>query len=616
MQERVDTLFVAKRRAKSETLAKSRFLAVASHDLRQPLQTLSLLQGLLAKNVQGEKAQKLVRRLDETLAAMSSMLNTLLDINQIEEGTLHAEVVNFPIDDLLQRMNGEFTYHAQSKGIALTTIPCGLSVSSDPRLLEQMLRNLLANALKYTSKGKILLGCRRRGEMLDIEIWDCGLGIAQGKLLAIFEEYNQVDGKTHHGGRGRGLGLSIVKRLGALLDHRVWVRSQLNKGSVFAIEVKLAPRGAPSSEFHKQSTDKWSVEATHRTGTILVVEDNTDLREILEILLTDEGYRAAVAADGIVALELINTGKIRPDLIIVDYDLPNGFDGLRLTAKLRETLRYQVPAIILTGDISKDTLRNISQQHCVPLSKPANVKELTYIIDQLITLNSAHLPIQKPSTNERDHETSTIFLIDDDAHVREAIRVMLEEDGRLVEDYPTCKKFLEAYDPNRPGCLLLDASLPEMGGLELLQRLNVAGCRLPAIMITGYGDVTMAVSAMKAGVCDFIEKPVNRVDLFSSIDRALEQSQDSGKLSEWRQTASDNVASLTSRQRQIMELVLAGHPSKNIAADLGISQRTVENHRASIMKKTDSKSLPALARLALAAAWNGKDEANIGANAE
>ena len=143
--------------------------------------------------------------------------------------------------------------------------------------------------------------------------------------------------------------------------------------------------------------------------------------------------------------------------------------------------------------------------------------------------------------------------------------------------------------------------MPGMSGLELLQRLKTEGLRLPAIMITGDGDVPMAVRAMRAGATDFIEKPVGREELLAAIERALEQTRDSAKLSAWREAAAARIAALTTRQRQIMDLVLAGHPSKNIAADLGISQRTIENHRAAIMKKTGSKSLPALIRLVLAA---------------
>ena len=184
---------------------------------------------------------------------------------------------------------------------------------------------------------------------------------------------------------------------------------------------------------------------------------------------------------------------------------------------------------------------------------------------------------------------------------------MLEADGRAVEDFATCEAFLEAYHPGCEACLVVDAYLPGMSGLELLQHLSHLSHQLPAIMITGHGDVPMAVQAMKAGALDFIEKPFNESDLCASVERALEQSRDLDKSLAWRETAANHIAALTPRQRQIMDLVLAGHPSKNIAADLGISRRTVENHRAAIMHKTGAKSLPGLARLALAATWDGGD---------
>ena len=198
-----------------------------------------------------------------------------------------------------------------------------------------------------------------------------------------------------------------------------------------------------------------------------------------------------------------------------------------------------------------------------------------------------------------------IFVVDDDDGIRGAIRAVLEDDGRVVEDYDTCEAFLAAFRPGREACLVIDAYLPGMNGLTLLRRLYEVGHRLPAIMITGNSDVPIAVQAMKAGASDFIEKPVGRGELLTCVERALAQSHDSTKLLAWRESAADHVSRLTPRQRQIMDRVLSGEPSKNIAADLGISQRTVENHRASIMKKTGSKSLPALARLALAAASTG-----------
>jgi two-component system CheB/CheR fusion protein len=606
-----DELGIAKRQADLANAAKSRFLAAASHDLRQPLQTLALLQGLLARNVDSDKGKKLVARLDETLGAMSGMLNTLLDINQIEAGTVHAEMTDFPVAHLLDQLREEFTYHAQAKGLTLRVVTCGLTINSDPRLLEQMIRNLLSNALKYTRRGKILLGCRRHDGRVSIEVWDTGIGIPDTELQAIFEEYHQLDNAARERSRGLGLGLSIVNRLGALLGHQVRVRSRPGRGSVFSIEIKLpvtrteTPLGAsPLDQSHPAS------EPVHHVGSILVIEDDPDVRELLEVFLRDEGHEVATAYDGIRARELVAGGMVRPDLILADYNLPNGMNGAAVAAKLREALHHPVPAIILTGDISTGTMSSVALQEFVQLNKPVKLNELANAIQRLLPLSRAAAQARTPRTAESPGKAGppVIFVVDDDDSIRGAIRAVLEDDNRVVEDFDTCEAFLAAFHPGREACLVIDAYLPGMNGLTLLRRLHDAGHRLPAIMITGDSDVAIAVQAMKAGASDFIEKPISRAELLACVDRAMEQSRDSGKLTAWRADAATHMAGLTARQRQVMDLVLAGQASKNIAADLGISQRTVENHRASIMTKTGTKSLPELARLALAAEVNDADE--------
>ena len=204
-------------------------------------------------------------------------------------------------------------------------------------------------------------------------------------------------------------------------------------------------------------------------------------------------------------------------------------------------------------------------------------------------------------------ESARVIVVDDDSLVREAIRAVLEDDGRVVETYSSCEAFLESFLPDKSSCLLIDAYLPGMSGIELLEKLHHDGQALPAIMITGDADVSMAVQAMKAGALDFIEKPIGREELIASIERALELSHDSAKLVDRRAIAASRLAGLTPRQQEVMQRVLAGQPSKNIAADLGISQRTVENHRASIMNRTGSKSLPALARLAFLASGSAEE---------
>ena len=208
----------AKKQAEMASTAKSRFLAAASHDLRQPLQSLALIQGLLAKHVESDRARQLVARLEQTLATITGMMNTLLDINQIEAGMVEANMVRFPVRDVLGRMKDEFQFVAQAQKLDLRVVPSSRIIRSDPRLLEQMIRNLVSNALKYTRRGKVVLGCRRHASGLSIEVWDTGIGIAENQLQAIFNEYHQIDNQARERNRGMGLGLAIVQRLGDLLE--------------------------------------------------------------------------------------------------------------------------------------------------------------------------------------------------------------------------------------------------------------------------------------------------------------------------------------------------------------------------------------------------------------
>jgi len=579
-------LDTARRDADLANTAKSRFLAAASHDLRQPLQTLALVQGLLANLVEGERGHRLVSRLDETIGAMTGMLNTLLDINQIEAGTLRPEVATFALGPMLDRLRDEFSYHAEAKRLELRIVGCTRFVASDARLLEQMLRNLISNALKYTTTGKVLVGCRRHGPKIAIEVLDTGVGIAEEELKAIFAEYHQIDNAARERSRGLGLGLAIVQRLGNLLGHPIQVRSRTGHGSRFWVEVPTAV-SAEGAVPTAPSTP------TAERALILIVEDDADNRDMLDMALQSAGHDTLVAGDA--ATALAGRGAIRPDLVLTDYNLPGGANGLELAVRIRAAGSATTPVIVLTGDISDVTVRTIAAAGCVQLSKPVRTAE---IIATIAGLLSAAPP---RSARVEAPAGGTVFIVDDDKGVRDSIRELLEQGDRTVETFASGEGFLGRYTHGLGGCLLLDAYMPGLSGLDLMRRLNADGHPLPTIMMTGDSDVTMAVEAMKAGALDFLEKPIGAAELSAAVDRALHVDHDGTAMAQWRAGAAAHVASLTARQHQIMDLVLAGHPSKNIAADLGISQRTVENHRAAIMTKTQTKSLPALARLALAA---------------
>lgn len=597
LRQAQDLASAAQQLAESANLGKSRFLAAASHDLRQPLQTLSLLNGLLGKKVKDKDALELVARGGEALMAMSGMLNTLLDINQLEAGVVRPEVVDFPIAQLFEPLRTEFAFHAKSKGLDWRVLPCRLAVRSDPRLLAQMVRNLLSNAIKYTRKGRLVLGCRRRGDKLRIEVWDTGLGIPEAQLRAIFEEFHQIDNPARELSRGLGLGLAIVQRLGDLLGHGVDVRSHEGRGSVFAIDVPLSQAGAT---FAGNGAAEPPDGAPSPTGTILIVEDDPALRESLALFSSANGHVTEAAVDGAAAIRLVERKGLRPDLVIVDQNLLDGMSGLQVLARLQATLGPDLPAIVLTGDISTATLREIAAKGYEHRTKPASTEDLTRLIRRLLAARTP-AATAKASPGRDSGQDVTIFVVDDEQPVRETLRELLRANGRRVEDYPSAEDFLSSDRPRGGGVLLVDVAMPGMGGLALLDRLRRDGARLPAIVVTGNGDVATAVQALRAGAADFLEKPVGEAALLDSIDRALARGSEPSAPSAARAVAEAFLAKLTPRQRRILDLVLAGQPSKIIAADLGISQRTVDAHRAAIMKKSGARSLTELVRLAVAA---------------
>jgi len=596
-----EALEVAKQKAEKANLGKSRFLAAASHDLRQPLQTLSLLHGILARKITDTETLGLIGKLNETLGAMSGMLDTLLDINQLEAGTVQPEIDNFAISTVLEQLQTEFTYLVKSKGLELRVMPSTLRVRSDPLLLAQMIRNLLSNAIKYTKYGRVTFGCRRVGNKVRLEVWDTGIGIPAGQLKAIFEEYHQLGNPARERGLGLGLGLSIVHRIGELLGHRVEVRSQAGKGSVFIIEVA---RGDDLEKQHRHAarSARKSDKPARRGGSVLVVEDDPTVREALALLFRDEGYHITAAADGMEVSALLKQGRLMPDVVIADYNLPGGRNGLDVIKNLRTTLNRAVPAIILTGDIATDVLRKVVAADCGYLHKPVNVDQLTRRVDDLVA--AAARAESRKSTHRTpgktpDHKGPTVFLVDDDEVLRESMRDMLQEQNYAVETYASAEAFLSAYAPDRRGCLVVDSVMPGMNGLELLQRLKAENHSLPSIVITGYGDIPMAIKAMKVGAMDFIEKPARSEDLTSSIDNALAQANDANNRSVAQNAAAASIALLTKRERAVMNLVVGGQSNKLIAHNLNISQRTVETHRASVMKRTASASLADLIRLVM-----------------
>jgi len=332
--------------------------------------------------------------------------------------------------------------------------------------------------------------------------------------------------------------------------------------------------------------------------------ENTAQKALLSRFEETLDYMSAML-NGVIAIDQINGGAMRAE--VADFEIRELLERFRnefayLAAAQARNFHVASSSVAVRGDpiLPAESNRSVT---LTPLSTavrnvPADAAP------------SARSSGSRALDGSNDSKSGpVVFIVDDDPQLRGALRSVLEAEGQPCSCFGDCESFLRAYRPGRVECLLVDACLPGISGLQLIQRLREKGYSLPAIMMTGNGDVPMAVRAMQTGACDFLEKPVDGSELLGSIQRALEQSRDSQKRNRWRAVTLSRLERLTSREREIMQKVLAGEPSKNIAADFGLSQRTVENHRAAIMKKTGCKSIPALARLVIAA--NGLDQANI-----
>ena len=350
--------------------AKSSFLAAASHDLRQPLQTLKFLQAALEPHHPSGEARDLVAGIGQSLDTMTSILTSLLDVNRLESGNLRPSVSEFSLNEIFEPLAGDFVASVQERGLRLCIVHSELVVRSDRRMLAEMIRNLLSNAVRYTDRGRILLGCRRAGDHVRIEVWDSGVGITEDQRPHIFDEYYQGSDGAERG--GFGLGLAIVKRLGQVLDHSIDVRSIPGKGTRVFIEVPRGrsdikvPEAPPPVRPHNEAF----------LGGVLAVEDEASVRSALGRLLKNRGVDATIVATATEALTLVREQGLRPDVLLCDYNLRGSGNGIETIRHLRAALGWNVPAVVITGDIRAQTVAWIAAQGVSVLIKPFSAEEL------------------------------------------------------------------------------------------------------------------------------------------------------------------------------------------------------------------------------------------------
>jgi two-component system, sensor histidine kinase len=382
-------LVTARETAERANLAKSRFLATASHDIRQPLQTLALLNGALRRITRDAALEDVLMQQDQAIGSMLRLVNALLDISKLEAGVVKPKIVDFTITSAFEELRREFAFVAAEKGLELNVEPCADTVRSDPALVAQILRNLLSNAIKYTRQGMVSLRCLHLPAAVQIEILDTGIGISAEDLPYIFDEFYQVANSPHALREGYGLGLNIVNRLSRLLDLSLDVRSQPGRGSSFLLQLPVVATRAAAPGFAAPSVPK---PPRSRLRHVLLVEDHGGVRDAMRMLLGTEGYAVVVASSAEEALRIAESDARRFELVIADYHLGAGRSGLEIIRDLRARCGAALKCILMSGDTSTAVKGLQADEGLRLVSKPLRAERLLALIRELLADRDAPAP--------------------------------------------------------------------------------------------------------------------------------------------------------------------------------------------------------------------------------
>lgn len=369
-------LQASKDEAEAAVSSKTRFLAAASHDLLQPINAAKLFLSTLTDATTDTALSPTVERLDRSFNSIEGLLHSLLDISRLESTGVEFNISRFPLQRLMRTVEADTAPLAEEKGIDLRIVPTSMCVESDQRYLTRSVQNLVLNAIQYTPKGKVLLGCRRQGNSAVIEVWDTGVGISQDDQIKIFEAFTRID--TLRKGQGMGLGLSIVDQACRQLGHKVELTSEPDRGSVFRIRLPLVPSFEMPEPLKREAgrTDDADMDLI-----VTVVENDPDV--LLATSQRLEGWGASVlsAASTEEAVEHVRSIGIPPDILIVDYQLDGDDNGIKTIQTLRDMTRTHIPAIMITATRSGDLAQSASKDDFTVLTKPVQLARLRPLID-------------------------------------------------------------------------------------------------------------------------------------------------------------------------------------------------------------------------------------------
>ena len=386
--KREQALEKARKEADQANAAKTRFLASASHDLRQPIHALGLFFAELSDRVHSPETALVIGQIEDSISAINSMLNALLDVSKLDAGIVKPNIEPFALAELFARLQAEFQPIALENRNELRIRPALAIVNTDPAMLERMLRNLIGNALRHTENGRILVAARLRGQQVRIQILDNGPGIPEDQLDEIFIEFHQLHNPARDRRQGLGLGLAIVKRLANLLHHEIKVVSRLGRGSCFSITLPLAPATAEcKSRKFIERADRPSYSLTGRQ--VLVLDDDIAVLEGMQGLLSRWGCQVITAGSPAEAEDKLAANAQKLELLIIDYRLPDNVSGIDVARRIQNRLGYPVAVLIITGDTGPERLREADVSGFPLLHKPVQPAKLRSTLQYLMSKLSA-----------------------------------------------------------------------------------------------------------------------------------------------------------------------------------------------------------------------------------
>lgn len=375
----IDELRGQKQAAEQANNAKTRFLAAASHDLRQPLHAMGLFVSALEERVRGAAARKLVDQLKASTDALRELLDGLLDISRLDAGVIQPRISDCSVQALFDRLNHDYAAVADEKKLRLVFAPTCVAVRGDAALLERIVRNLLSNALRYTERGGVVVGARRRGTDIRMEVYDTGIGIHPNEIGNIFREFYQIGNPERDRSKGLGLGLAIAARLAQLLDSQLDVVSVPGTGSRFSLSL-------PRSTVPATHVEMPSKPAPGRltSAVVVVIDDERAILDATHTLLEGWGCHAVLADSGASACTALARERRQPDVIVADYRLRNGESGLDAIKALHAEYGTAIPAIVITGDTAPDRLRDAKASGYHVLAKPLAPAQLRALLSHLL----------------------------------------------------------------------------------------------------------------------------------------------------------------------------------------------------------------------------------------